>query len=108
MVGPYADEEITAIEEVNLKSTTTISALQIAPNPFNARTKFSFSIQRPQNISLDVYDMNGRHISSLANRQYPAGQHELVWNAANFSSGMYLYRFEQGIHRIHGRLLLIK
>ena len=69
----------------------------IYPNPFNANTTVSFSLARPEFISIDVYDTLGRHIHRLAGERYTAGVHSLVWDGTDdtgqkLASGLYLVR----------------
>lgn len=76
------------------------------PNPFNPSTTIAFQIAdfpsrsgsfgegglRSAFVELAVYDISGRLIETLLSRQMPAGIHQVQWNAAGLSSGVYFYR----------------
>ncbi|MFH0989563.1 MAG: FlgD immunoglobulin-like domain containing protein [bacterium] len=68
------------------------------PNPFNPATTFSYQLPQDAFVTLEVFDMMGRKVTSLAQSQKSAGHHSVVWNAKDdagrsVSSGTYLYRF---------------
>ncbi|MEX2364464.1 MAG: peptidoglycan DD-metalloendopeptidase family protein, partial [Balneolaceae bacterium] len=69
-----------------------ISLHQNYPNPFNPSTQISYSIPENSFVKLAVYDVMGKQVAELANRQMPAGTHEVNFNASELSSGLYLYR----------------
>lgn len=70
-----------------------IALLQNFPNPFNATTILSFNVPEPAIVSLGVYDVLGRKIGELAEGSCAAGTHTSVWNAEDYSSGVYFARF---------------
>ena len=46
------------------------------------------------NIKLDIYDINGRLVSQLLSGSIDSGKHVLVWDATDFSSGIYFVRMD--------------
>lgn len=70
----------------------TLTLHQNYPNPFNPVTTIRFDVPEDMHVRLDVYDILGRRISTLTNRQYGAGTHEVQFDASEVSSGVYLYR----------------
>lgn len=78
------------------------------PNPFNPSTKIKFTLPVQSNAVLEVFDILGRKIATLASEELPAGQHIYEWDASRQSSGVYLYRLvtSQGIQI--KRMTLIK
>lgn len=78
------------------------------PNPFNPSTKIKFTLPVQSNAILEVFDILGRKITTLASEELPAGQHIYEWDASRQSSGVYLYRLvtSQGIQI--KRMTLIK
>ncbi|MBX7046762.1 MAG: T9SS type A sorting domain-containing protein [Ignavibacteria bacterium] len=71
----------------------TSSIKQNFPNPFNPATKISFTVANEGFISLKIYDMTGREIAVLANGVYTEGEYSVNWDARNFATGAYLYKF---------------
>ena len=74
------------------------------PNPFNPSTTIEYGLplrHTDQQVSIRVYDINGRLVNTLVNRQQAAGWHSIVWNGKNnlgsqVSSGVYLVRVIAG------------
>ena len=70
------------------------------PNPFNAITTVKFSLPSESMVSLEIYDLLGKKITTLSNDIiYSAGNHSLVWNGKNelgdiLSTGVYFLRIE--------------
>ncbi len=68
------------------------------PNPFNPETNISFSLAKSAKVSLEIYNIKGQKVYSLADKQiYKAGNHNLLWHGDNSShkkvaSGIYFYR----------------
>jgi len=71
----------------------------VVPNPFNPRTTVSFSVGRQQRVAIGVYGMTGKHVVTLVDRVFQAGDHSVEWNGRDsagrsVSSGSYLVRVE--------------
>lgn len=84
--------------EINVDVTTATSfALgQNYPNPFNPSTSISFSLAKESQVNLSVYNLLGEKVATLVNNVFAAGSHTVDFNAANLTSGMYLYKIEAG------------
>jgi len=78
------------------------------PNPFNALTTFRYDVSLDMLIKITVYDLQGRNIGVLVNEYKHPGLYEVVWNAANFSSGLYFARMVEGNYTATQKMLLIK
>jgi len=78
------------------------------PNPFNARTTLSYSIPRGSQVKLEVTDVLGRVVDILVDDYRPAGVHEVVWDAADKSSGVYFYRIKSGTFSQAKKMILLK
>ncbi len=59
------------------------------PNPFNASVRIDFQINRPADISIDVFNLLGEKVKQLAAGSYAAGKHHLHWDAGKAASGVY-------------------
>ena len=76
---------------------------QNSPNPFNPRTEIRFSLPTRQDVSLRIYDVEGRLVRTLVQGRQDAGEHAITWSGRNeqggqTASGLYFYRLvtEQG------------
>ena len=92
-------EEGSSSSEVETKKNILISRFQLYqnyPNPFNSSTIISFSLMSHENVKLTIYDLLGREIDIITNREYSAGTHKLQYNAIDLLSGVYFYKLEVG------------
>ncbi|MCH8524974.1 MAG: T9SS type A sorting domain-containing protein [Balneolales bacterium] len=78
------------------------------PNPFNPATRIAFSLAESEQVTLEVYSVTGERISTLHNDRMPAGRHEVIFDAGDLASGMYLYRLEAGSYTETRTMLLIR
>jgi photosystem II stability/assembly factor-like uncharacterized protein len=67
------------------------------PNPFNPTTAIRFSLPKPINVKITVYDLSGRHIDDIVNQTHAAGTYTIIWDAADkegrlLSAGVYFYQ----------------
>ncbi|GEM_PF-793678 len=78
------------------------------PNPFNAQTSISFDVPTADNISLEIYNIMGQKVATLVNGNIEAGTHTVVWNAGDYSSGIYFYKLTAGNKVFTKRMTLLK
>jgi hypothetical protein len=78
------------------------------PNPFNPTTKIQFDLPLQSYISLKIYDMLGREVSSIVSEELSVGTHTYSWDASRFSSGIYLYRLVTSEAVVTKKMTLIK
>ena len=85
------------------------SLLQNYPNPFNPTTEIEFQIPKNAVVTLKVYDILGSVVSTLIdNQKMNAGEHKVVFNGDNLSSGVYLYRLATPGFTQTKKMILIK
>ncbi|MBE2256405.1 MAG: T9SS type A sorting domain-containing protein [Ignavibacteria bacterium] len=79
------------------------------PNPFNPFTFINFEINNPANVSLIVYDINGKEISKLLNNEnISKGEHRIKFNADYLPTGVYFYKLTTNEFSKINKMLLIK
>jgi len=74
---------------------------QNSPNPFQSATRVAFDLPEEGKVTLKVFDLNGRVVRVLADEWYPAGTHEVPWNALDaggkpVSAGIYFLHIAAG------------
>ncbi len=62
------------------------------PNPFNPVTNIKFTIKENTRVSLKVYDITGKLVSTLVNNVLDRGEHSIIFDGSNFASGIYYYQ----------------
>lgn len=87
---------------------TEIALSQNYPNPFNPQTIIRITVPARQRIELDIYDVTGRHIQTLANEILDPGFKEFTFNAGRLASGIYLYRVKGENETLYKTMTLIK
>ena len=78
------------------------------PNPFNPSTTIGFFLNKSEDVSLIVYDVIGSQVAVLAQGSYDEGYNEVIFNASNLSSGMYIYRLQTDSGVLTKTMILLK
>ena len=94
-----------------LPNSTELS--NIYPNPFNPSTTIEYALNAASDVSLHIYDMQGRVVKTLVSNNLDAGSHSIVWkgindNGVQVSSGMYLVRMEANGQAYQQAITLLK
>lgn len=99
---------VIGINQISTEIPNEFNLEQNYPNPFNPNTRIKFAIPKAADVRLAVYDLLGREVESLVNKQLTAGTYEVNWNAAKFSSGIYMYRLVTNDFSMVKKMSLIK
>jgi hypothetical protein len=83
----------TGIEPIVSSIPKEFFLSQNYPNPFNPSTEIEFGLPKESFVSLKVYNVLGKEITTLVSEELSAGKFRIAWNADNIPSGIYLYRF---------------
>jgi xylan 1,4-beta-xylosidase len=78
------------------------------PNPFNPSTAIRFQLSTFGFVSLKIYDVLGREVTTLVNNIQQAGSHTFEWDASGLPSGLYVYRIHAGDQVDSKKMLLMK
>jgi hypothetical protein len=78
------------------------------PNPFNPSTLIRFDLLDANMVSLDIFDLNGKQVSSLINEYMIPGNHQISWNPGNLSSGVYIAKLSAGNTSLNQKITYIK
>ena len=77
----------------NVSLTESYSLSYAYPNPFNPNVVLQYSIPEITQVTIRIYDILGREITTLVNTEQSSGTHQITWDASQLASGMYLIRF---------------
>ncbi|MEO8514537.1 MAG: T9SS type A sorting domain-containing protein [Ignavibacteria bacterium] len=66
------------------------------PNPFNPVTSINFGLPEGDDVKLSIYNALGMEVEILCNGYKSAGNHYVIFNAENYSSGIYFYKLISG------------
>jgi hypothetical protein len=104
----YVDPSINTVDSSKREHPNIFMLFQNYPNPFNPDTRITFELPRSGLVTLKVYDILGREVAILENKEKPSGIHVVHWNALAMPSGVYFYKLQAGNHVETKIMTLIK
>ena len=122
-LGPTYDlvgARINGVRYGNISSTMSVGLRptgfqleQNYPNPFNPETVIPFQIEKGGNVSLNVYNIQGKLIRVLVEGYLPAGRNEITWDGTSSAgkiveSGIYFYVLTTGSSKLAKKMLLVQ
>ena len=78
------------------------------PNPFNPILSIPIEIHQRSDVSIIIYDINGRFINEVISQSIEMGQHQFFWNAQNKSSGVYFIQTVVNDQKYQSKVILLK
>jgi hypothetical protein len=99
--------EYSHVVEVEIMPTK-FELSQNFPNPFNPSTTIKFTLPKETQLKINVYNMIGELVQTLAEGTYEAGFHKVSLNASNLPSGAYIYRIESSEFVQVKKMVLLK
>ncbi len=96
------------MEDAKKSILSGFSLYQNYPNPFNPSTIINYSIPKTGLVTIKVYDILGKEITSLVNEVKSAGNYSVQLSGSKLSSGIYFYRMQSGSFLQTKKLLLLK
>ncbi len=96
----------TSVNENELTAEYNLS--QNYPNPFNPVTRIKYNIPQAGFVSIKVFDMLGRELSTLVNEEKQVGNYEVEFNGINLASGVYVYKMQADNFLDAKKFILIK
>ena len=108
LVGYDSDiSTVVGVDELDIV-LKEFSLLPAYPNPFNPVTNISFVVDKSSEISLKIFDVNGKLVQVVNPKTYQIGVHNIQWNASSLSSGMYFINMFNGADRYTQKVMLLK
>lgn len=93
VVSQVSKDIITGVEDCEGHPEKFLLLLNY-PNPFNPSTTISFSLPETEFVTLKIYDMLGREITTLVNEEKSPGYYSLEFDGRELASGTYIYRIQ--------------
>jgi surface protein len=99
----------TSNEPISTSHPNEFRLEQNYPNPFNPSTTISYTLAQSTKVTIQIYDTNGRLVSTLIdNKQQVSGKHRVQYNAASLASGVYFYQIKSPVFTQTKKFTLIK
>lgn len=99
---------IVSVERVSETIPTSFSLEQNYPNPFNPSTTIEFALQKSAFVQLEVYNLLGQRMTTLANERFEPGTYSATFDATGFNSGVYFYKLQAGDFTSVRKMVLTK
>ena len=99
------------INEINYKGSLKVETYDLSqnyPNPFNPSTTIKYQIPNAGNVTLKVYDILGREVTTLVDEFKNEGRYEVNFNAGKLASGVYIYTIKSNDFTASKKLMLLK
>jgi hypothetical protein len=106
--GAYSATILTTDVNEDIQLPNSITLKQNYPNPFNPSTSIEYSIVSGEFVSLKVYDMIGKEITTLVNENKSAGNYKVNFDASSLASGVYIYKLTAGNFSESKKMILAK
>jgi hypothetical protein len=99
---------ITSIDTDRNKWPKIYSLEQNYPNPFNPSTTIQFALPEKTHAKLNIYDVRGRLVAAVVDKEMDPGIHRVSFNASHLASGVYFYRLQTKNFVKTKKLVLVK
>ncbi len=110
---PPKKQPILGAAAAHSSAAPEYSSLRNSPNPFSAGTEVRFRLDRDENVTMTVFDVRGRKVTTLATGQYEAGEHRLAWDGSNSArralpAGVYFVQLKTATGIQHHKMVLMR
>jgi starch-binding outer membrane protein SusE/F len=86
----------------------SIASISVSPNPARTTVHFVINLDKGSDVSLKIFDLNGREIATILDQHLLAGQHQSDYDVYNLEAGVYMYRLDTGNRVINGKMSVAK
>jgi len=101
-----ADNNPLEVNDNNLDKE--FSLLKAYPNPFNPSLSIEYRLNKASEVSISIYDINGRLIETILDAYQTIGNHKLNWTSKNEATGVYIIKLDLGMDIYTKRVVLLK
>lgn len=100
--------QLVGINNNNTGIPSSYGLKQNYPNPFNPSTNVSFDVPKSSLVKIAVYDIMGRELDVIVNKQVEAGSYSFTYDASKLSTGLYFYTLTSGDFKETKKMMLVK
>ena len=100
----------TAVQETPLATPSSFTLSQNYPNPLalNTATMIEFELSKPEHVVVTLYDMSGREVGKLLDRQMNAGKWRVPFDGKGLSAGAYFYQLKAGAFSAAKKMIVVQ
>ncbi|MDI6805019.1 MAG: T9SS type A sorting domain-containing protein [Bacteroidota bacterium] len=102
------NNQVLPVEQIESGLVSEYKLAQTYPNPFNPTTIINYQLPIGSLVTLKIYDVLGRELTTLVNGFEEAGYKSVEFDASNFPSGVYFYRIQSGSFSETKKLILMR
>ncbi len=99
------DTKSTQISNQTEKNSGPLVKHKNYPNPFSSKTTISFQLSQQAYVKLDIYNINGKLITTLKDQNLDTGYYEVMLDGSDLPSGIYTYVLRTGSHVENGKMI---
>ncbi|MBS3740922.1 MAG: T9SS type A sorting domain-containing protein [Candidatus Cloacimonetes bacterium] len=112
-VNPRTPDDMVEVDAVDVNPNSSILSINNSPNPFFLNTDISFSLKYPENVTIEIYNLLGQKITTLANGNFSADTHIIKWDGTDaegqtVADGVYFYKLSTPENSISHKMLKVK
>ncbi|UCH62522.1 MAG: T9SS type A sorting domain-containing protein [Fidelibacterota bacterium] len=108
ITATFSGEIPTPVETDKLPKEYGYRLVQNYPNPFNPVTRIAFDLARSSWTTLEVYDLLGKRVATLADKHMAAGSYSVTFDGSHLASGIYFYQLRSGEFVSIQKMVLMK
>lgn len=101
------EADTTSSTSINANAVISENSVTISPNPANDNVTISYALNRSDNITLSITDLNGKTYFTVQENQAP-GVHNINYNTSELSAGVYMIRILSGQQQIYKKLIITR
>ena len=99
---------VTGIDDNMILTGGSYKLYQNYPNPFKGVTRIDFKVIIPETISLKVYNITGKEVTTLVNARMEPGDYSVNFNTTGLPAGVYYYSMKAGLEKVTRTLILLE